>query len=220
MERKILFAVGEYYHIYNRGVEKRNIFTNDSDYKRFIKLLFVANGTKSFVYRDLKDKKLSEINRGEQLVAIGAYCQMPNHFHILVKEIKKGGISLFMEKFTTGYSKYFNKKYDRVGVLFQDRFKAQHVDRDEYLKYLFAYIHLNPIKIIESKWKEKKIKNIKKAEQFLQNYKYSSFLDYMGVQREENKILSLEEFPKYFLSTHEFQDFINDWIELGAEKEK
>ena len=220
MERKISFAIGEYYHIYNRGVEKRNIFTNDSDYKRFNKLLFVANGTEAFSYRDLKDKKLSEIDRGKQLVAIGAYCQMPNHFHILVKEIKKGGISLFMEKFTTGYSKYFNKKYDRVGALFQGRFKAQHVNRDEHLKYLFSYIHLNPMKIIEPKWKEKKINNIEKAENFLQNYKYSSFSDYTGVKREENVILSPKEFPKYFLSVNEFKDFIKDWIKFGVEKEE
>jgi putative transposase len=164
---------------------------------------------------------LDEIKIGERLVAIGAYCLMPNHFHILLKEITEGGISKFMEKLTTAYSKYFNKKHNHSGVLFQGRFKAEHVDNDEYLKYLFAYIHLNPVKLIEPRWRDNGIQNSKVAKSYLSDYKHSSYSDYAkegtGVNREELTILSPEEFPEYFAEAHDFQDFVNDWLEFRAE---
>lgn len=218
MERKITFSVGEYYHVYNRGVEKRDIFLNKNDRDRFHKLLFLSNDITPVVFRDVKDKTLSEITKGEPLVAVGAYCLMPNHFHILVKEIKEGGLSAFMEKLTTSYSKYFNKKHERVGPLFQGRFKAEHVDRDEYLKYLFAYIHLNPIKLIDPKWKEEGIRNSKKAQQYLRGFPYSSYLEYLGVDREEKLILSAKEFPEYFDGQHDFRNYVADWLEFSDER--
>jgi putative transposase len=211
MERKIVFSSGEYYHLYNRGVEKRELFFEDSDRDRFVRLLFLANSNRSFVFRLVQGQPLNEIDIGAKRVAIGAYVLMPNHFHILVKEVDEGGISDFMEKLQTGYSMYFNKKNERVGPLFQGRFKAQHVADNEYLKYLFAYIHLNPVKLIEPQWKEVGIKDLKRVQEFIQHYRHSSYLDYMGAVREEIKILTPDEFPEYFLSSHEFEQFIGDW---------
>jgi len=217
MERKIEFSVGEYYHIYNRGVEKRNIFLDNGDRDRFQKLLFFSNGTRPVVFRELKGKKFGEVNRGQSMVAIGAYCLMNNHFHILAREIENDGISSFMEKFTTSYSKYFNKKRGRVGPLFQSRFKAEHVDRDEYLKYLFAYIHLNPVKLIEPHWKEEGIQDSAKAKNYLEQYAYSSHKDYAGSLREEGKILSKDEFPAYFLKPQDFKGYVKEWLEFSHE---
>src|SRR3989344_8417316 len=114
MERKIIFSEGEFYHLYNRGVEKRPIFSDRNDRERFLRLLFIANSTEPFDFREIADKKYSEIDRGELLVAIGAYCLMPNHFHLLIREIVPAGISLFMGKLATGYSMYFNKRHGRV----------------------------------------------------------------------------------------------------------
>ncbi len=212
MERKISFSEGEYYHIYNRGVNKDIIFENDHDRKHFIRLLFVSNSDKAVRFSEIKFKPFPFIDRGKSLVSIGSYCLMPNHFHLLVKEIKDGGISSFMTKLTTGYSMYFNKIHGRVGPLFQSRFKASHADSDNYLKYLFAYIHLNPVKLIEPEWKEKGISNKIAAENYLKNYHYSSYEDYMGSEREENLILSKKDFPEYFDSAHDFKDFITDWL--------
>jgi len=158
--RDFSFSVDEYYHIYNRGTDKRIIFLDDDDKERFIKLLFIANGTEPFVFRDFPiGLPYVEIDRGEVFVAIGAYCLMPNHFHILVREKTEGGIVKFMSRVLTSYSSYFNKKYERTGRLFEGTFKAKHVDSDRYLKYLFAYIHLNPIKIIDKEWKKNGIGN-------------------------------------------------------------
>ena len=215
MERKIVFSEGEYYHIYNRGVEKRNVFLTQEDHERFIKLLYLANSEKAFIFRLVQGLPLYKIDRGEVLCSIGAYVLMPNHFHILLRETKEGGISRFMEKLMTGYSMYFNKRHERVGPLFQGRFKARHVEQDEYLKYLFAYIHLNPVKLIEPRWKETKIEDRRAAEKYLQNYHYSSYPDLVGEGREERAILSLSEFPEYFSEKGEFQRYVEDWTSYG-----
>lgn len=212
MQRYIEFALGEYYHIYNRGVEKRKIFVDKNDWTRFHKLLYIANSTKPVHFNEIKNLSLHDIDRGDQLVAIGTYVLMPNHFHILVKEIVENGLSKFMEKLTTAYSMYFNKKNERVGALFQGTFKAEHADSDEYLKYLYAYIHLNPIKLIEPAWKEVGIKNEKNAMQYLNDYRYSGYIDYCCAGREEASILSKNEFPKYFSKSQDFKTYVNDWL--------
>ena len=154
---------------------------------------------------------------------------MPNHFHILAKEVIEGGISKFMSKLSTGYSMYFNRKYKRSGSLFEGRFKIIHANRDEYLKYLFVYIHLNPIKLIDPSWKEKGIKDMLKVEKYLASYKYSSYLDYNGVSRLENGLLDINSFPEYFCSKKNLMILIgigylinlnisrrNDLLEIGG----
>src|SRR3990167_6058915 len=124
MERKFSFSVGEFYHLYGRGVEKRTIFLDQSDYSRFIRLLYIANSEKPFEYKLVRGLPLEKVNRGGSLVSIGAYCLMPNHFHLLVREKTEGGISKFMSKLMTAYSMYFNKKNSRTGRLFQNTFQA------------------------------------------------------------------------------------------------
>lgn len=212
MERKIEISVGEYYHIYNRGVEKRNIFLDKSDRERFVKLLYIANSNKPLVFKLVQGLPLDKVDVGKKKVAIIAYTLMPNHFHILIKEITENGISDFMEKLLTAYAMYFNKKYKRVGPLFQGTFKAEHVERDEHLKYLFAYIHLNPIKLIEPRWREQGIRDKKRAERYLKKYRFSSYIDYIGVERNECVILTREEAPNYFPDMYEFRGFLHDWL--------
>ncbi|MEK7129078.1 MAG: transposase [Patescibacteria group bacterium] len=167
MNRKFKFSIGEFYHIYNRGNEKRIIFKDDHDRKRFTDLLFLCNTKKSIVVREIPTGLTYEFDRGETIVDIGAYCLMPNHFHLLLREKTENGISLFMKKLATSYSMYFNKRHQRTGGLFEGKFKATHVDSDTYLKYLFSYIHLNPVKIIDPHWKENGINDKDMAEKYL-----------------------------------------------------
>ena len=214
MARNYKFSEGEYYHIYDRGVEKRIIFTDKRERERFMALLFAANSTEKIHVSD-QYKDLSEIfslDREELLVDIGVYVLMPNHFHLLIREKQENGISKFMQKLLTGYTMYFNKKHHRTGALFEGVFKGVHVDEDRYLKYLYAYIHLNPIGIIDSGWKNKKIEDKKKAREFIDSYPYSSFFDYTGKQRPERAILSQDAFPQYFMTIAEFDDMIEEWI--------
>ncbi|HEY4489802.1 MAG TPA: transposase [Candidatus Paceibacterota bacterium] len=180
MDRKFNFAPGEYYHVFSRGVEKRKIFLTKGDYDRFLALLYILNQNASFVIGNyLKSgKSLDRIfdeKREKTLVTILSYCLMPNHFHLLIREDKENGISKAMGKILTGYSMYFNKKYDRTGPLFVKPFRAVHVNNDNHLKHLFAYIHLNCLDLCEAHWKKEGIKNHKVAESFLNKYKFSSY---------------------------------------------
>lgn len=212
MNRKFNFSINEFYHIYNRGTERRLIFLDKNDYHRFEKLLYLCNSENSIVFRDISVGKVYEHDRGKTIVDIGAYCLMPNHFHLLLHEKTEGGISIFMQKVLTAYSSYFNKKYARTGSLFEGVFKATHADTDEYLKYLFSYIHLNPVKIIDPKWKENGITDRSAAKKYLAGYSHSSYLDHVGTKREEGKILIIDAFPQYFVDIKDFSQFIDEWL--------
>jgi len=215
--RKINLVQGEYYHIYNRGNSKQKIFHDKEDYLRFISLLYISNTSESFNLYDLsRDSNFNiyEIERNNLLVNLGAYCLMPNHFHLLITEMTEGGISKFMQKLGTAYSMYYNTKYERTGGLFEGKFKAQHASTDNHLKYLFSYIHLNPIKLIQKDWKEKGIRNKKEALDHLSKYQYSSYLDFIGEKRIQNKILNLQSFPEYFPNKSSFIEEIFEWITL------
>lgn len=217
--RKIPLVLGEYYHLYNRGVDKRTIFTSANDYERFIALLYVSNGTRAFDL-DEHGKNIGqllerEFDRGEPLISICAYVLMPNHFHLMVKEVQEGGVSRFMQKLGVAYTSYFNKKYKRNGVLFQGAFKAQHASRDPYCSYIASYIHLNPIKIIEPKWKDSGIANRKAAEEFLDAYTYSSYPDYRGKERLQGLILSKNDLPTHCTAAGNFKKEIRGWLSKG-----
>ncbi len=209
--RKTNFSINEYYHLFNRGNSKQKIFHDKKDYERFIKMLFLANSNTNFKFRDVS-KNPFKTERGEQLVAIGTYCLMPNHFHLLVTELEDNGISKFMQKITTAYSMYYNIKYKRTGGLFEGRYKSEHLYEDRYLKYIFSYIHLNPIKLIQKDWRDNGIKDKKKTLAYLEQYEYSSYIDYRDEDRIEKTILNKNNFPEYFTSPNKFNKEILDWI--------
>lgn len=221
MNRKFSFSVDEYYHLYQRGTNREQVFSDDYDRLRLLTLLYVCNTTKVIHLSDYWRKSKTDfvaifnLDRHETIIDIGAYCLMPNHFHLLVKEKEENGISDFMKKLTTGYSMYFNKKNNRTGAVFEKPFKAQHVADDRYLEYLFAYIHLNPVKIKDPNgWGGKKIAQPAQAEKFLNEYRFSSYQYYLGKKRPEDRILNPQVFPDYFLEPNSFNSFITDWLTI------
>ena len=225
MQRKSDFSVGEYYHLYSRGTDKREIFLDQKDYYRFVVLLYACNNTDpvnmcKYFQGGKTLKGLLNIKREDTLVDIGVYSLMPNHFHLLVKEKVEGGITKFAVKLLTSYSMYFNRKNNRKGTLFESKFKAKHVDSDEYLKYLFAYIHLNPVKLIDPKWKENGIPDRKKVQKYLSEYSFSSYPDYQDKARLESRIINKEVFPEYFTNKDDFDEFIDEWLSLSELIEK
>lgn len=213
--RQVPFVPGEYFHIYNRGNDKRKIFHDNNDYQYFLNLLFLVNSEKNFKIRDLKDVYSTE--RGEQLVQIGAYCAMPNHFHLLVTPLKEGGLSRFMQKLTTGLSMHYNIRYKRTGSLFQGKFKAEHADGDTYLKYLFSYIHLNPVKLIQTDWKDVGVRDLENAKSYLKKYYFSSYTDYLGDKRQENSIIDKSGFQDYFPDEKLFEKEIFEWLSTNTQ---
>lgn len=182
-------ATNEIYHLYNRGVEKRTVFIEDADYVRFIHDLFEFNDTApapNLSYHlgtgQSKEVGLPNIKRGARklLVELMAFCLMPNHFHLMVRQLVEGGVTLLMRKLGSGYTNYFNEKYERVGPLFQGKYKAVHLDQEAHLLHLPYYIHFNPLDLVTPEWREKKMENSATAIRFLENYRWSSYLDYIG----------------------------------------
>jgi putative transposase len=216
MHRKHSFLPGEIYHIYNRGNDKRQIFMDNSDYLRFVALLYLANGTEPINMRNRFYQGLAlveqifEEERGDQLVDIGAWVLMPNHFHIMLRERVDGGLERFMQKLSTGYSMYFNKKNERTGALFEGRFKSRHVGDEGYMQWLFAYIHLNPLKLFDPHWKQG-ISNIAQARTFMEGFTWGSYQDWFGKERAEGKILSPGVFPEEFKKLNTFEDILKEF---------
>lgn len=216
--RQIKFAEGEFYHLYNRGVDKRTVFSSSTDYKRFLAYLIAVNSrvTEPIRYsvatKDLQGLALETAGSGsmrQPLVAVGAYCLMPNHFHLYVTQLADGGISKFMQRLQTAYTMYFNQKHERSGSLFQGTFKAEHVDNDAYAKYLFSYIHLNPAKLKDPKWKERGRGQVKHLADHVREYPYSSLREYISRQ---HVITNPESFPAYISNTRELNDHIDYWL--------
>src|SRR3989344_2283105 len=208
--RKQSFASGEYYHLYNRGTEKRVIFMNRKDYEHFLFLMYVCNTTRSIELRYIG----KNFDRKETIVEIGAYCLMLNHLHILVREKTDGGISKYMLKLLTSYTMYFNKKYKRTGKLYEGKFKSNHVSGNNYLKYLYSYIHLNPAKLIDKNWKENKAKNINNLLNYVFEYLYSSLKEYMD---SKFKITNPTSFPAYFKKPNDHKRELFEWLNFNKE---
>lgn len=183
--RKVKFENGYWYHIYNRGVEKRSIFLDKDDYDRFIYHLFECNDVEILQDESFKRRKDKIVGYGvsdrrKKLVSVGIWCLMPNHFHILVSQLVENGIAFLLRRVCGAYARGFNNKYQRVGPLFQGPFAAKLVNKNQYLNHLVAYILSNPLEILHSKWKENGVKNINKAKRFIDNYKYSSIQELNG----------------------------------------
>ncbi len=177
------------YHIVLKGVSDSLIFKSKDDYYRGIFSLFEFNDEQSVLIRDRRRERLRAKELGnkdfsavrKKIVEILAFCFMPNHIHLLLRQIKNNGISNFMKKFGTGYALYFNKKHKRQGHLFQSRFKDVQIKSDKQLLIIFNYIHTNPVSLIDSDWKGKGARNPRKAISFLKNgYRWSSYQDYIN----------------------------------------
>ncbi len=217
--KRPIFINEQFYHLYNRGVEKRKIFMNDSDYYRFIHDLYEfndKNATVNVIYH-LRNKKKQEdpffaIKKPKELlIDILCYSLMPNHYHLFVRQRMDGGVSRFMQKLGVGYTNYFNQKYERKGVLFQGKFKAVPIENDVQFTHISRYIHLNSVELIEPNWKEKRIKDWKKIKKFLESYRWSSYLDYIGKQNFPS-LIKKEFLFNYFDNEREYQKFVESWV--------
>jgi len=144
--RKFRFTNNEYYHILNRGVDKREVFLDYDDTARFFQSMHEFNTIEpigSIFENSFRKPFGNPISKSKKLVNFVCYCLNPNHYHFLLEQLIDNGIEKFMQRLGIGYTKYFNKKNDRVGALFQGKYKAIHIDSNEYLLHLSAYINLN-----------------------------------------------------------------------------
>ena len=235
MPRKLnpQFINNEFYHIYNRGVEKRDIFQENIDYIRFIHDMyefnddnFVASSNVRFSCRKPKGVEEREIDihfiekerkPRKLLVDILAFCLMPNHFHFIVRQKREGGIIKFMKKLGTGYVVYFNLKNERVGPLFQGSFKAIHINKQNYFDYLLFYLHFNPLDLLEKDWRGGKGKDFEEYKDFLQKYRWSSHLDYLG-QNNFPSVTSRDFYLNLLKGENGYKSQVEDWMKAIPSK--
>lgn len=188
--RREVFTQGEYYHIYNRGVDRRVIFVDNDERRRFINTLYVLNNfleiPPRFNMYELKPREL--LVPISPFVEIAAGCLMDNHYHLIVRPLQEKGVSRFLHKIGLSYASYFNRRHDRSGRLFESTFKAKHVDRHEYASYLTEYIHLNPADLYQTKSGTDKESVLRKIEE----YQWSSLPIYLGGESPFSLIVSTE----------------------------
>lgn len=213
--RKVVFTNEQIYHAYNRGVEKRPVFTNKREYVRALDTI------KLYRFADLpirlskflvipakeRDELFKEIvEKHKKLVDILAFCLMPNHFHFLLRQKQNGGVSTFVSNVTNSYTKYFNVKHQRVGALFQGIFKAVWVEDEDQLLHLSRYIHLNPVSSFLIK------------PEALQDYTWSSYSEYLG--RSNGTICDTKTVLSFFPSIEKYMEFVMDQVSYAQELEK
>lgn len=178
------FYSGGLYHIYNRGVEKRDVFLEETDYHRFLNNLRNFNNHQIHSQRDyLRRKNIrgftpsirGETSKESRLVELVAYCLNPNHYHLILKQLSEKGVSLFMKKIGNGYTAYFNKKYNHSGVVFQGPFKSKNIIDNSYLLWLSVYVNLNH-----------QLHQIINQREIKGKWKWSSYPEYIGENENNN----------------------------------
>lgn len=215
MERHVSFASGEYYHIYNRGVNKEKIFFTEADSKYFQRLLYLRNDADGKLRPDrCKNLNLADIEIKKPLVNIQAYALLPNHFHLMLSEVESGGITTYMRRLLTSYSMYINNKYERTGPLMCRPFRSKHVDSDEYLRWLVSYIHLNPLDINVPKWKEQGLSDLVVAGNFIRTYPYSSYSDYFVSDRDESCIINKKSLPIFISELEDIKKMLETYNKI------
>lgn len=211
--RKITFVNDYIYHVFNRGIERRSIFTNKREFERAQELIKFYKHKETPIRfsrfiklaEDVRNNIPKTLYKSERLVDILAYCLMPNHFHFMLKQNTDRGISTFISNFANAYTKYFNTKNQRSGPLLEGVFKAVLVESEEQLIHLSRYIHLNPI-----------ASSIIGADK-LDYYAWSSYPEYLSLSN--NEICQKSKILEMFKSVEEYQKFVNDQIEYTKKLE-
>lgn len=219
MTLKRTVSQGEYYHLYNRGAFKTTVFKDSRDYARFLFYILYAQSPISHKHIDRAVEKFSSQEGfavsveqtadtiSNRLVELASFCIMPNHFHLIVKEVAEGGIAQYLQRIGVGYTKYFHAKYNFTGSIFEARYRSKHIPDNNYLLYLSAYIHRNPREL--KQWKDKEFQ-----------YPWSSLQDFTEANRWGGLLLSdsiADQFDA--TSNSNYKDFVKTSTAKILEKE-
>ncbi|MEK7141039.1 MAG: transposase [Patescibacteria group bacterium] len=212
--RAIVFREEHVYHVFNRGVERRSIFLSSRDRERFVSLLEyyrfygISKSYSHFLALSHAERTIFRQTLDQKPLAVDilAYCLMPNHFHLIVRQNIKEGIHNFLSNVSNGYAKYFNTKRHRVGPLYQGPFKAVFVETDEQLIHLSRYIHINPV-----------VSGIISLKD-LDVYPWSSFPDYQ--EKVKSSFIAMPLIIGHFKSSSSYRAFVYDQVGYAKELEQ
>ncbi len=212
----------ELIHTLSRGVDKRDIFLDDNDRFRFIHDLFEFNNQENTVNNfyffnksnksiDIASRYIKKAEPRKLLVSIHAFCLMKNHYHLLLSPKIEGAISKFMKKLNIGYSKYFNTKYKRTGALFEGRYKSVIIENEAHFIHIPFYIHLNPLDFEFPQWRDRELKKYKEAIKFLDNYRWSSYFDYIG-KKNFPSVTQRDFLLEFFGGSEKYKKNTEQWL--------
>lgn len=208
--RKIPLATEELYHLYNRGVDKRIVFSSNFEYQRFLNTLLYSQypHLKRFSWNKFPLDKLGQEHKNDAIVQLLGFCLIPNHFHLVVRQLIDSGISKFMHGLGTSYTNFFNTKHERSGSLFQSTFQSVHIKTDEQLIHVIRYIHLNPA--------------VSGLVEKPEDWFWSSHLDYLNLRKPP--LIDTQEVLSYFSLTNDpgqkinaYKNFVDDHIAYAKE---
>lgn len=203
--RRTPLVTGRIYHIFNRGVNKQDIFLEKLNYSRFLKAaIHYKYKNSKFSYERGFNTTNNETGSLNAKVEVLAYCLMSNHFHFLVKQLEDNGVTNYFQRLLNSYAHYVNVKNGRIGPLFAGRYKNVLIENDEQFIHVSRYIHLNPF--------------VARLVSDLKNYPWSSYRSY--VSGEEDELSSPEEVLKMFNSRGDYENFVINQADYGVELEK
>lgn len=216
------FDPSAFYHVYNRGVDKRNIFEDVADIQRFYNSLYLLND-EDYKHPGTLLEKEALISAAGMLawnrnthVSIAAFCLMTNHFHLLLKATVPGGISKFLHKLEMSYSKGFNERYGRTGALFEGAFKAKPVDHEEHLQLPPRYIHLNALDGTSCNWRGGQVPDWNAAENFLDAHHWSSHSAYAHGEQ-DLPVVDVSIVRRWFPTAKEYSAYLRIPTVYGSE---
>lgn len=211
-------VTGHYYHVINRGIDGRDLFLDKEDYKRFLESLEVFNTTNLTTIQLTRKRKsidsgptANQNNTDQPLVEILCFCLLPNHFHLLLKQVQDKGIAKFIQKVNTGYVCYFNLKYERQGALFQGKYKSVNIQNDTQFLHVSRYIHLNVLDLYKPKWREGALRDWGKFKSILENYPWSSYLIFL--KKKPTNLCRPGLLGEFFQTTADYENFLKEWAE-------
>lgn len=218
--RAVEFAKNEFYHVFNRGVERLPIFKTQRDFQRFYNSLYLFNNVhfanpgnisppSTLRPQDIEAMLVWEKHRSP-FVSIVSFSLLRNHFHLFLQQQLDDGISLFMHRLGMGYARYFNARYSRTGRLFESTFKAVRVERDAHCEHLPRYIHLNALDGTSLKWREGRITRWAEAKKLLELYPWSSHHVYGG-RAQPLPVVDEVAVRRLFASVAEYEAFLRSW---------
>ncbi len=209
----------EFYHVLNRGVDKRDIFLDDRDYYRFVHDLYefndsnpVLNNSQLFGRREVGLRYFERRPR-DLLLKIPSFSLMRNHYHLLLQISEAENMTKFMRKLNTGFTNYFNERNSREGALFQGKFKRILIENERQFAHIVVYIQLNPLDYYLPEWRRRALsrREIIKCLDFLEKYRWSSHLDYVG-KNNFPSVTSRDYFLDFFGSSKGYTAALENWL--------